>query len=115
MPSLNTEELEPKVIDPGPDHIIAPGYNYATVTDKIAGVVFKPIQTTPKQWWIALFLAFVAMQGLLAGAFWLFYKGVGVWGIIITVVEGFDVVNIVWWISIGNAGTMITAIMLLLK
>src|SRR5271168_2791745 len=115
MPSLNTEELEPKVIDPGPDHIIAPGYNYATVTDKIAGVVFKPIQTTPKQWWISLFLAFVAMQGLLAGAFMLFYKGVGVWGIIIPVAWGFAIINFVWWIGIGHAGTLISAILLLLR
>ena len=115
MPSLNTEELEPKVIDPGPDKIIAPGFNYATVTDKIAGVVLKPIQTTPKQWWISLFLAFVAMQGLLAGAFWLFYKGVGVWGIVIPVAWGFAIVNFVWWIGIGHAGTLISAILLLLK
>src|SRR5580698_2780364 len=115
MPSLNTEELEPKVIDPGPDHIIAPGFNNLTVTEKIAGVVLKPIQTTPKQWWISLFLAFVAMQGLLAGAFWLFYKGVGVWGIIIPVAWGFAIVNFVWWIGIGHAGTLISAILLLLK
>ena len=116
MPSsLNTEELEPEVIDPGPDKIIAPGFNYTTVTDKIAGVVLKPIQTTPKQWWISLFLAFVAMQGLLAGAFWLFYKGVGVWGIIIPVAWGFAIVNFVWWIGIGHAGTLISAILLLLK
>ena len=69
MPSsLKTDELEQKAIDPGPDKIIAPGFNYATVTDKIANVVLKPIQTTPQQWWITLFIAFVAMQGLLAGA-----------------------------------------------
>src|SRR5580698_1221956 len=115
MPSLNTEELEPKVIDPGPDHIIAPGFNNLTVTEKIAGVVLKPIQTTPKQWWISLLLAFVAMQGLLAGAFWLFYKGVGVWGIVIPVAWGFAIVNFVWWIGIGHAGTLISAILLLLK
>ena len=67
MPSLNTDELEPKVIDPGPDKIIAPGFNYTTVTDKIANVVLQPIENTPKPWWISLFLAFVAMQGLARG------------------------------------------------
>ena len=55
------------------------------------------------------------MQGLLAGAFWLFYKGVGVWGIIIPVAWGFAIVNFVWWIGIGHAGTLISAILLLLK
>src|ERR1700678_4564795 len=117
MPSRfeTTDELEPKVIDPGPDKIIGPGYNNLTVSQKIAGVVLKPIQTTPKQWWISLLLAFVAMQGLLAGAFWLFYKGVGVWGIVIPVAWGFAIVNFVWWIGIGHAGTLISAILLLLK
>ena len=60
-------DLTTKVIDPGPDKIIGPGYDYGTVTDKIANVVLRPIQTTPKQWWISLFIAFCAMQGLLAG------------------------------------------------
>ena len=61
MPSsLNTEELEPKAIDPGPNKIIGPGFDYGTVTDKIANVVLQPIERTPKQWWISLFLAFVA-------------------------------------------------------
>ena len=117
MPSRfeTTDELEPKVIDPGPNKIIGPGYNNLTVSQKIAGVVLKPIQTTPKQWWISLLLAFVAMQGLLAGAFWLFYKGVGVWGIVIPVAWGFAIVNFVWWIGIGHAGTLISAILLLLK
>src|SRR5689334_306982 len=55
------------------------------------------------------------MQGLLAGAFWLFYKGVGVWGIIIPVAWGYAIVNFVWWIGIGHAGTLISAILLLLK
>ena len=108
-------ELDEQAIDPGPDKIIAPGFSYKTVTDKIAGVVLKPIQTTPKQWWISLFLAFCAMQGLMAGAFWLLYKGVGVWGIMIPVGWGFAIVNFVWWIGIGHAGTLISAILLLLK
>jgi len=108
-------ELDEQAIDPGPDKIIAPGFTYTTVTEKIAGVVLKPIQTTPKQWWISLFLAFCAMQGLMAGAFWLLYRGVGVWGIMIPVGWGFAIVNFVWWIGIGHAGTLISAILLLLK
>ena len=53
--------------------------------------------------------------GPAAGAVWLFYKGVGVWGIIIPVAWGFAIVNFVWWIGIGHAGTLISAILLLLK
>ena len=112
---MKIEELEQRAIDPGPDKIIGPGFDNATVTEKIAGVVFQPIQKTPRQWWATLLIAFVAMQGLLAGAFWLFYKGVGVWGIMIPVAWGYAIVNFVWWIGIGHAGTLISAILLLLK
>src|SRR5258707_799424 len=55
------------------------------------------------------------MQGLMAGAFWLLYKGTGVWGIMIPVGWGFAIVNFVWWIGIGHAGTLISAILLLLR
>jgi molybdopterin-containing oxidoreductase family membrane subunit len=112
---VKTEELEKQAIDPGPDKIIGPGYDYATVTDKIGNVVLQPIQKTPRQWWVTLLLAFIGLQGLLAGGFWLLYKGVGVWGIMIPVAWGFAIVNFVWWIGIGHAGTLISAILLLLK
>ena len=46
---------------------------------------------------------------------WLFVRGVGVWGIVIPVAWGFAIVNFVWWIGIGHAGTLISAILLLLK
>ena len=112
---MKTDELDQQAIDPGPEKIIGPGYDYATVTDKIAGVVLQPIQKTPLPWWISLLIAFIAMQGLLIGATWLFYKGVGVWGIVIPVAWGYAIVNFVWWIGIGHAGTLISAILLLLK
>ena len=112
---MKIDELEQKAIDPGPDKIIAPGFDYSTVTDKIAGVVLRPIQKTPPQWWISLLVAFIAMQGLLIGATWLLYKGVGVWGIVIPVAWGYAIVNFVWWIGIGHAGTLISAILLLLR
>jgi molybdopterin-containing oxidoreductase family membrane subunit len=54
------------------------------------------------------------MQNLLAGATWLFIKGVGVWGINIPIGWGFAIINFVWWIGIGHAGTLISAILLLL-
>ena len=112
---MKTEELDQRAFDPGPDKVIAPGYDYATVTDKIANTVLMPVHKTPPQWWISLLIAFTLMQGLLVAAFWLLYKGVGVWGIVIPVAWGFAIVNFVWWIGIGHAGTLISAILLLLK
>ena len=46
---------------------------------------------------------------------WLFLKGVGIWGLDIPVGWGFAIINFVWWIGIGHAGTLISAILLLFK
>ncbi len=112
---MNVEELDKPAIDPGPLQIVGPGFNNATVTDKIANVALRPIRSTPWQWFAGIFVAFIVMQGLFVGAAWLFYKGVGVWGVMIPVAWGFAIVNFVWWIGIGHAGTLISAILLLLK
>ena len=46
---------------------------------------------------------------------YLFVKGIGIWGVNIPVGWGFAIINFVWWIGIGHAGTLISAILLLLK
>src|SRR5437879_8237699 len=51
---------------------------------------------------------------LLASVSYLFLRGVGIWGINVPVGWGFAIVNFVWWIGIGHAGTLISAILLLL-
>jgi len=45
----------------------------------------------------------------------LLFVGVGLWGITIPIGWGFDIINFVWWIGIGHAGTLISAILLLLR
>jgi molybdopterin-containing oxidoreductase family membrane subunit len=93
--------------------VLLPGHDYGTITDKINGIVFSA--HTPIGWWLAFFPA-VALVGLLGlAATYLFYQGVGIWGIEVPVAWGFAIVNFVWWIGIGHAGTLISAILLLLK
>ena len=60
-------------------------------------------------------ICFLILQWFLFAVCWLFYKGVGVWGVNIPVGWGFAIVNFVWWIGIGHAGTLISAILLLLR
>jgi len=62
-----------------------------------------------------MFICFLILQWFLFAVCWLFYKGVGVWGVNIPVGWGFAIVNFVWWIGIGHAGTLISAILLLLR
>jgi Ni/Fe-hydrogenase subunit HybB-like protein len=93
--------------------VIAPGHTFDSVTDKISAIVLT--RRTPLGWWIGFLIAFALVNVLLMSVTYLFAKGVGIWGINIPVGWGFAIVNFVWWIGIGHAGTLISAILLLLK
>ncbi|MGA8766405.1 MAG: NrfD/PsrC family molybdoenzyme membrane anchor subunit [Candidatus Acidiferrales bacterium] len=95
-----------------PDPIIGPGHTFETVTDKISSIVLtRPV--TPG-WVFGLLIAFGALMLLNLTITLLMIKGVGIWGIRIPTAWGFAIVNFVWWIGIGHAGTLISAILLLL-
>ncbi len=93
--------------------VIEPGYTYASVTDKISSIVLR--RGTPRGWYFGFAIAFALLMLLTYAVFWLFAIGVGIWGINIPVGWGFAIVNFVWWIGIGHAGTLISAILLLLR
>ena len=99
-PPLNSPDI------PRLDPVLAPGHTYASVTDKIAAVVLtRPLGIG----WLAGFtLAFTVVMVLFASLAWLIVKGVGIWGINIPIGWGFAIVNFVWWIGIGHAGTLIS-------
>ena len=92
---------------------MTPGYTYASVTDKISVIVLSG--TTPLSWFAGFLIAFGLLQALLLGIGWTVVFGLGTWGINIPVGWGFAIVNFVWWIGIGHAGTLISAILLLLR
>ncbi|HMD32381.1 MAG TPA: NrfD/PsrC family molybdoenzyme membrane anchor subunit [Candidatus Acidoferrales bacterium] len=93
--------------------IIEPGHSYATVTDRISSIVLG--KRTPRGWWVGLGVAICLFLLLQLAVTVLLVKGVGIWGINIPVGWGFAIVNFVWWIGIGHAGTLISAILLLLR
>lgn len=107
------ENTGTSMVQTGPDAMLAPGHSYATVTDKIAAV---PLEVGwPKFWIVGFTIAFGILMMLLATINYLVLKGIGIWGVNIPVGWGFDIINFVWWIGIGHAGTLISAILLLLK
>jgi molybdopterin-containing oxidoreductase family membrane subunit len=92
--------------------LIDPGYDYGSVTDKISHIVLR----RPPKWWMLGFAGAFALVMLLFYALtYLLLVGVGIWGIRIPVGWGFAIINFVWWIGIGHAGTLISAILLLLR
>src|SRR5262249_31974515 len=113
---------EPRV-GPGPEDpsaaaaaqsppVVEPGHTLATVTDQISAVVLR---RTPR-WWYAGFAASFVLVMLLCYAIALLpTAGVGIWGVNMPVAWGWAITNFVWWIGIGHAGTLISAILLLLR
>jgi molybdopterin-containing oxidoreductase family membrane subunit len=96
----------------GQPPIIAPGHTFGSITDKISAIVLT--SRTGVGWVGGFALSFLFVMVLFSACTYLFLKGVGIWGINIPVAWGFDIVNFVWWIGIGHAGTLISAILLLL-
>ena len=93
--------------------LIGPGHTFASITDKISSIVLT--QRTPRFWYIGFGLSFILVLVLLYCIAALVAVGVGLFGIMIPVAWGFAIVNFVWWIGIGHAGTLISAILLLLR
>src|SRR5947208_10001429 len=93
--------------------VIEPGYTFGTVTDKISSIVLT--RPTSNGWFVGFGIAFLITMGLLYSVGYLFVRGGGIWGVNIPVGWGFAIVNFVWWIGMGHAGTLISAILLLLR
>jgi len=106
------DRMEP-VAGSGTPVVIAPGHTFTSVTDKISSIVLT--QRTPIGWYLALVSAAATAGLLLLSLSYLVVKGIGIWGNNIPVGWAFDITNFVWWIGIGHAGTLISAILLLLK
>jgi Ni/Fe-hydrogenase subunit HybB-like protein len=94
----------------------APSIDGRPTAPEIEAVVTAPLdQFPPRGWWIAFS---ITVSMLMIGAFCVgvtVYKGIGVWGVNQPVSWGFDIVNFVFWVGIGHAGTLISAILFLLR
>ena len=99
----------------------APGYEpplitgeqtYGSVSRKISEIVERKTTTT----WLLAFGAALSLVLVLFGSIgYLFFEGVGIWGLNIPVGWGFDIVNFVFWVGIGHAGTLISAVLFLFR
>jgi Ni/Fe-hydrogenase subunit HybB-like protein len=85
---------------------------YDSISEQIGGIALKHPRNKV---WLVAFAISVSLFGLFCVAVgYLLYRGVGIWGINIPIAWAFAIVNFVWWIGIGHAGTFISAILLLL-
>ena len=93
--------------------LIGPGYTVGSVSDKISSIVLG--QRRRRGWFFGFAVSFALLMMLMYAVTYLLVVGVGIWGINIPVGWGFAIINFVWWIGIGHAGTLISAILLLLR
>ncbi len=92
--------------------LVGEGTTFKSITETVCRVTENK---APRGWWIAFLIA-VTFTGVLGSAVgYLFWTGVGVWGNNAPVYWAWDITNFVWWIGIGHAGTLISAVLFLFR
>jgi molybdopterin-containing oxidoreductase family membrane subunit len=92
--------------------LVTGGKTYKDVTADIC----RPLENKPTRlWWIGFIVSFFCLMILVASLFWTTWTGIGVWNINKSVMWGWDITNFVFWVGIGHAGTLISAILLLFR
>src|SRR5207249_9770442 len=97
---------------PAAPPVIRPGHTFSSITDKISSIALS--RRAGRGWWLGFAVTFALVMLLFYTIGYILIRGVGIWGINVPVAWGFAIVNFVWWIGIGHAGTLISAILLLL-
>ncbi|MGC4068190.1 MAG: polysulfide reductase NrfD [Polyangiaceae bacterium] len=86
---------------------------FARITDNVARIAETP--KPPRAWYIAFAISSALLVMFVANIGYLIYTGIGVWGNMNPVAWAFDIINFVFWVGIGHAGTLISAILYLLR
>ncbi len=94
-------------------HVLIEGNkSYHNITEDLC----SPTEKAPSREWIIAFAISAAFLGLYVFAVcWTIWKGIGSWNLNRTINWGWDITNFVWWIGIGHAGTLISAILLIFR
>ncbi len=92
--------------------LVTGGKTYADVTRDI----LRPMENkASKGWWIGFTISAIVLGIWIAASTYTFLTGLGVWGLNKTVGWAFDITNFVFWVGIGHAGTLISAVLLLFR
>ena len=99
-PALDEPPVLPRTIDD------------KAITDLVCAPLMRP---AGKWWWIAFLVCSAGTLATIYGVFTLFNVGIGIFGYNVSVVWGFPLANYVWWIGLGNAGTLISSLLVLTR
>lgn len=96
----------------GESPLVAEGTTFRSITETVCRVTENK---APRGWWIAFAIASSFLGVMTLAIAYLFWTGVGVWGNNAPVYWAWDITNFVWWIGIGHAGTLISAVLFLFR
>ncbi|MGO9868443.1 MAG: NrfD/PsrC family molybdoenzyme membrane anchor subunit [Rhodomicrobium sp.] len=99
-------------VKPTGGKLVPPSFKDATVVDLVAAPLFGG---PGRGWLIGFLVASIGTLVIAASAIWLLEEGIGIWGLNTSVVWGVAIASYVWWIGIGNAGTLISAMLLIMR
>src|SRR5689334_16790978 len=88
-------------------------HDFSSITDAVCQIVERP--KPPRAWYVAISISSTFLLVLGAMLTYLISTGIGVWGNNIPVAWAFDIINFVFWVGIGHAGTLISAILFLFR
>ena len=87
-------------------------HDFASITHLVTDVNLRP---TPKAWYLLMLPANALLGLLLVSIGYLVWEGTGIWGLTNPIGWGWAIINFVWWVGIGHAGTLISAILFLFR
>lgn len=106
------DQRDPAWINPP---LVAGDNDFASISDKICKINETEVTHTPAGWWLAFAIS-ASLAALLGGLIgYLILIGVGVWGNTAPIFWAFPIVNFVFWVGIGHAGTLISAILFIFR
>jgi len=109
---VGTKAKNPADPSSGDTPLVLGEQTFGSITDKISGIIERK---TPKVWYLAFGAAFSLLLILIGSIGYLVWEGIGIWGLNNPVGWGWAIINFVWWVGIGHAGTLISAILFLLR
>ena len=100
------------ILEIGETPLVPAHVNAAFVSNEVSRVTE---QRAPIGWWLVFGTALIALGVLGLSVGWLVWNGIGSWGNNSPVAWAWDITNFVWWIGIGHAGTLISAVLFLFR
>lgn len=114
MAELTQHEFDNTQSDPTTHPVLVTGnHDLTSLTNLVSGIAES--RRMPRIWYIALAFSVTLLLIFLAMVTYLFVCGVGVWGVMVPTAWGFAIVNFVFWVGIGHAGTLISAVLFLFR